>query len=68
MFQVLKKASDIPEYSFLPAYNSFLIKTLNPLHLNQGYNFLVTGMITCLLVYMPSIAATLTSNHTVIIR
>ena len=51
MFQVLKKASDIPEYSFLHAYNSFLIKTLNPLHLNQGYNFLVTGMITCLLVY-----------------
>ena len=43
MFQVLKKASDIPEYSFLHAYNSFLIKTLNPLHLNQGYNFLVTG-------------------------
>ena len=44
MFQVLKKASDISEYSFLHAYNSSLIKTLNPLCLNQGYILLVTKM------------------------
>ena len=32
MFWVFKKALDISEYSFLPAYNSSLIKTLNTLY------------------------------------
>ena len=42
MFRVFKKALDISELSFLHAYNSSLIKTLNPLCLYQGYSLLVT--------------------------
>ena len=52
MFRVFKKASDIPEYSFLPAYNSSLIKTLNPLCLNQGYSLLVTKVCIVALAVM----------------